>query len=277
MPRRQRISGIEGAIKAFSVLPWWFSLVLAVLTWVLCHRLAQLDPVPAKDIGQLGVSVKVTMLKTAGMILQYVAPLVLVLAALCSMLAMRRRSKLLVEAEARTGSAPLRNMTWREFEQLVGAYFERLGYSVSFTADGADGGVDVVARMGSETFLIQCKQWRATQVGVGVVRELYGLMAARGATGGYVVSIGPFTSDAEDFADGRNINLVDANSLLSTLNTRSPASTRPAPPRLTTTIPTCPKCGTTMIRRIAKQGANRGRAFYGCTNYPQCRATLPAH
>ncbi len=62
----------------------------------------------------------------------------------------------------------------------MGAHFERLGYGVTFTPDGADGGVDVIARKSSETFLIQCKQWRATQIGVSVARELFGVMAARG-------------------------------------------------------------------------------------------------
>ena len=39
---------------------------------------------------------------------------------------------------------------------------------------GADGGIDLVLRKGSERFLVQCKQWRAYKVGVNVVRELYG-------------------------------------------------------------------------------------------------------
>jgi hypothetical protein len=35
--------------------------------------------------------------------------------------------------------------------------------------------------------------------------------------------------------------------------------------------PLCPKCGAVMIRRIARRGEQRGKAFYGCSNYPQCR------
>ncbi|WP_366523635.1 topoisomerase DNA-binding C4 zinc finger domain-containing protein [Nevskia ramosa] len=40
--------------------------------------------------------------------------------------------------------------------------------------------------------------------------------------------------------------------------------------------PTCPKCGSQMIRRFAKQGANAGQALYGCSTYPKCRAVFPA-
>ena len=136
----------------------------------------------------------------------------------------------------------------------------------------------MIARKGAETFLIQCKQWRATQVGVSVVRELVGVMAARGATGAYVVSIGPFTADARAFAEGRNITLLDANRLLR--STGRPASatppTAPVSQARMQAAPSCPKCGSTMVRRVAKQGANQGRAFFGCSTYPKCSGTRPA-
>lgn len=42
-----------------------------------------------------------------------------------------------------------------------------------------------------------------------------------------------------------------------------------------TTIPICPKCGQVMILRTAKKGANAGNQFWGCSNYPACRAIVP--
>ncbi len=35
--------------------------------------------------------------------------------------------------------------------------------------------------------------------------------------------------------------------------------------------PKCPKCGSPMIRRIAGRGSHKGKAFYGCSNYPRCK------
>ena len=58
---------------------------------------------------------------------------------------------------------------------------------------------------GSEKFLVQCKQWKAFKVSVTVARELYGVMAAKEAAGGFVVRSGRFTEDATEFAAGRNI------------------------------------------------------------------------
>ncbi len=33
----------------------------------------------------------------------------------------------------------------------------------------------------------------------------------------------------------------------------------------------CPKCGSPLVLRKAKKGANAGNQFYGCSNFPHCR------
>lgn len=38
-----------------------------------------------------------------------------------------------------------------------------------------------------------------------------------------------------------------------------------------TQTPNCPLCGSPMIIRIAKTGANKGGQFYGCSTYPKCK------
>lgn len=38
--------------------------------------------------------------------------------------------------------------------------------------------------------------------------------------------------------------------------------------------PLCPQCGAKMIQRTAKSGTNRGKVFWGCTNYPRCRGIV---
>lgn len=37
----------------------------------------------------------------------------------------------------------------------------------------------------------------------------------------------------------------------------------------------CPKCGSLMVLRTAKRGPNAGGKFYGCSRYPNCKATVP--
>ncbi len=35
----------------------------------------------------------------------------------------------------------------------------------------------------------------------------------------------------------------------------------------------CPRCGGKLVLRLAKSGANAGKYFFGCSNYPKCRYT----
>ena len=37
--------------------------------------------------------------------------------------------------------------------------------------------------------------------------------------------------------------------------------------------PGCPKCGSAMVKRKARQGASAGQQFWGCSQYPACRGT----
>lgn len=37
----------------------------------------------------------------------------------------------------------------------------------------------------------------------------------------------------------------------------------------------CPLCGSRMTRRTARWGRYKGRDFWGCTRFPQCRGTRP--
>ena len=60
---------------------------------------------------------------------------------------------------------------------------------------------------------------------------------------------------------------------------KSVASTAPTSPPVPVSqavkSPRCPKCGSKMTLRIAKNGANAGSKFWGCSTYPICRGMLP--
>jgi len=167
---------------------------------------------------------------------------------------------------------------------VVGEAFRLQRFSVTKTGGGGrDGGVDLVLSKGSEKFLVQCKQWKAYTVGVAVVRELYGVMTARNATGGVVVTSGSFSDDAKAFVEGRNVRLVDGDSLVGMirqaqhlLSSRSGLVERPRhvvpamlPDVEVGSLP-CPACGSKMMKRTAKKGANASGKFWGCSRYPSC-------
>lgn len=136
----------------------------------------------------------------------------------------------------------LDGMGWRGFEMLVGEGFRLQGYQVAETGGGgADGGVDRVltrpGRNGAEKFLVQCKQWRALKVGVDVVREPYGLMAARGAPS----SRSPRCGGAERQLPCHGGNLPDSRGRGTTRRSEcGGSSTRPPPERRTSLAEVAP-------------------------------------
>ena len=289
MARRRRTSAIEDLIDLASMLPWWIALALAVLSYVLLHPFAE-SPIPqATGPRDFAGPLTAQLIRTGAMIGQYLLPVVFVLGAGGSALKAYRNKKLLAEAKMTPGSADLMDFSWKDFEHLVGEAFRERGFSVSETTPGPDGGVDLELRKGGELHLVQCKRWRARKVGVEIVRELYGVMSARGAVGGYIVSSGTFSQEARNFAKGRNIELWGGTKLKAVIlqapmppRSRLPSTAKSVPkaPNLgpndtVAELTSCPQCGANMVLRTAKRGANAGQKFWGCSTFPRCRGTKP--
>lgn len=285
MARRRKTSGAEDFVELVALMPWWVGIVLAVVSYLLLRHLAQPAPLVPLAPGDMG-SVVVRSIGTAlAGIGQYLVPFFCAVGAAMSAWRRRQRTQLIQGVAQAKGADALDGMAWREFEQLVGEAFRLQGFRVQETGGGgADGGVDLVLMRGGEKFLVQCKQWRAFKVGVEVVRELYGVMAARGATGGFVVTSGRFSADATAFAQGRNIRLVDGDQLSGLIRQarasldlrREPtvaaeAASTGSTPGARLADPACPKCGAGMVKRTARKGSQAGRSFWGCTTYPACR------
>lgn len=286
MPRRNK-SSVEDLIELVALLPWWAGVALAVVSYLLLHQIAA-QPLTVVQSGQVSSTVTHGLSRGLASVGQYIVPGICLAAAGVSAWRRRVRQGLVHDLLQSQVSNAFDSMNWREFELLVGEGFRLQGYQVAETGGGGtDGGVDLVltrpSESGSETFLVQCKQWRALRVGVGVVRELYGVMAARGAAGGFVVTSGRFTDDAVSFASGRNVTLLDGPKLVALIRqakvgngqhavrTDAAKATRPTADAGQKTV--CPLCAKPMVRRTAKRGANTGAEFWGCTGYPKCRGT----
>lgn len=281
MARRSKSGLAQDLFRLTAVLPWWASVALAVVAYAVLHHYAVAEVASSAtpgQMGQMGQMVVGQLIKALATFGQYLVPLLLLAGAAASAIGRRRRQSLVAEVASSADGSALRSMNWRDFERLVGEAFRLRGYTVTETGGGgADGGIDLQLTQGGETFLVQCKQWKAYKVPVNVVRELYGMMAAQGAAGGFVVTSGVFTAEARSFTQGRNIELIDGPALKSMIDTvqlstaRSGAASKPVTLMATATEPVCPRCGGAMVKRVAKQGTNAGNAFWGCNAYPQCR------
>lgn len=289
MTRKKKSSPAEDLIAIAALLPWWLSVALALILYVVLHNYAQ-TPVDIKSVSgpqNLGRLVTGQMVRIFSTIGQYLIPFLLLVGTAVSVIGRRRRVALLNDVSKADNAGALRAlhaMSWQQFELAVGQWFRTQGYTVlEQGGGGADGGIDLCLTKDNEQFIVQCKQWRATKVGVTTIRELYGAMAAQGATGGFVITAGTFTRDATAFASGRNLTLIDGAQLAHVIR----ASTGSKPTLASTATQSqqrpsasgglrCPLCGMAMVRRTATRGANAGRSFWGCGTYPSCRGTLTA-
>lgn len=227
---------------------------------------------------------------------QYVLPFAFGLGALVSAFNSAKQKKLYNNVAKRSGVASMNEMSWGDFERLVSEYYRRKGFQVTREGgSGSDGGIDLVLRQKGETYLVQCKQWKAYKVGVQPVREFYGVMASRAVAGGFFVTSGEYTDAAKTFAQGLNLELVDGRKLKGMIDiAQQPVMKRvmagpndhclkTAPTSVDSTLlpdasvvpmsPTCPQCDATMLRREARHGSNAGKEFWGCIRYPNCKGT----
>ncbi len=259
-------------ILVASKLPWWANLVLALLSYLVLHGIASRPLAPvATSPGQMGDVVVKGFITTAAFFGQLVLPFAFIFGAVLSFISARRQKKLYDKVAAQP--AAIHDLVWQDFERLLSEHFRRQGFLVTREGgNGPDGGIDLVLRLGQEVHLVQCKHWKAYKVGVQLVRELYGVMAAKGAAGGYFVTSGEYTDDAKSFAKGLNLTLIDGRKLHEIIGNVRDAVGGGGTPRVGGT-PTCPKCGSEMKKRVARSGTNAGNEFWGCVKYPKCNGT----
>lgn len=270
---RRNASIFDAMLDVASLLPWQAGLIIAVAAYFGFHHMALTPPqaLAANGPQDLANNVGKQLLMGLSTILQFVVPFIFALGAGISFFRRRRQRALHSQVANHPSQTALGGISWQDFEVLTAEVFRRKGYRVvQRGGNGPDGGVDLELWSGRDKYLVQCKQWKVTRVGVATVRELYGVMAAEGAVGGFVVTAGEFTADAKKFAEGQSIELVSANLML-----RLIAQTNADSASYSDEVPNCPRCGSEMVKRSATRGSMAGSIFWGCPRYPACTGTRP--
>ncbi|WP_334048032.1 DUF2034 domain-containing protein [Alteromonas gracilis] len=237
-------------------LPWWVSVLVSATAYVMM----------AHVLPSLQTENQITAMVFRAFVIPapYIAGMIL-LAAPFAFLNTRRKA---IQLDTQRSIQTMRDLHWRNFEELVAEAYRRQGYRVTEGGYGADGGIDLELRKDGQLTLVQCKQWKTQKVGVNVVREMFGVLTAHKANHFIIISSGTFTQQAIDFAAGKSIELIDGPKLLALVNDVQVS------PQVTiekTTV--CPKCSGELVERTAKRGPNAGNTFLGCSSFPKCRYT----
>lgn len=174
----------------------------------------------------------------------------------------------------------LRKLNWGLFETLVESAFSRDGFQVLPAPERVSGQADMLLERQGEQYLVQCKHWKAWQVGTPAVAELRALVDEHGFGNGLLITAGKFSPEATELAQESGLLLLDGNDVLRM------ASGSPVLPLADETIsqwalpkgwtaygaPTCPLCESPMLYKRVRGGEHAGMRFWGCRHYPACRA-----
>ena len=151
----------EDLIEIASRLPWWLSLALALVSYFGLHYFAMMEVAAPKAMQDMGKMMTGQMIKTFAIFGQYILPAAFSFGAVISVIGQRKRANIYQSVAGQSGKGALNGISWREFEMLVGQWFRHQGYVVTETGGVADGGIDLVLNRDGETYLVQCKQWKA--------------------------------------------------------------------------------------------------------------------
>ena len=248
-------------------LPWWVSVCVATALFLLLMFV-----VPAIHWGDMFMKAIAPIAPSYA----WFAWLLLIPGAFSAYASFRKRRQF----DAQTSLESIRELPWWRFEELVAEGYRRQGYFVEENPGrGADGGTDVHITRGGRHYLVQCKNWKAKKVGVKVVREMLGLVTAHRAAGAVIMTTGSFTQEAEAFARNQPVELMDGSQVLKfVLAARGPSPKRARVVAASTSAlaaepsaPVCPRCGSPLKIRRARNGSHAGQEFWGCTAYPRCK------
>ena len=111
----------------------------------------------------------------------------------------------------------LDNQDPKQFENLVAKIYEKDGYKVQVTGGSHDGGIDIVAERvsagGKDRIVVQCKHQKQN-VGRPDLQKLWGVVHSDPSVTrcDFVTSAG-FTAEAQEFARGKRLTLIDRGKL----------------------------------------------------------------
>lgn len=171
----------------------------------------------------------------------------------------------------------LRSMDWFQFEKVVGHIYQKLGYAVT-RRGGAnpDGGIDLIVEKDGQKAAVQCKQWKAWNVGVKTIREFLGALTDASIQKGIFITVRGYTGEAKQLAEKHGIVILNETELCRMLEATDAKNDPKVLELLHDTRKFCPKCERELVIRVSGKASNRGNKFWGCSGFPQgCRFTMP--
>ncbi len=159
----------------------------------------------------------------------------------------------------------------KRFEFLAAAYFQTLSFRAELTQKGPEGFVDIRLHADNELrpgIIAHCRAWSTLPVGLKEVRELHAVMTFERVQEGALVAAGTFASQARDFAQGRNMLLIDGADLVGKLKALSAAKQHELLQYAGDSNLATPACGTCGMKMVRMQRKSDDQPYWDCVRHP---------
>ncbi|MCD7723714.1 MAG: restriction endonuclease [Clostridiales bacterium] len=103
-------------------------------------------------------------------------------------------------------------MTGIEFEKLLKAYYQQLGYKVQLTKTTGDYGADLILLKNGRKYIVQAKRYKS-KVGIQAVQQIVAAKAVYNAQSAIVVTNNYYTAPAWQLANANHVYLIDRDGL----------------------------------------------------------------
>ena len=252
--RSGRDRHLHGVVRLLDTLPWWALVVIAILTFVILHKLAGVDVEPAAHAGAMDAAASRVIIKILAGAGQYLFPVILLGEAAGALIASRRIgsrdtwkaesavrmgkgtvAKLMTTDELMTGLATLselkkerevcgvwstdllNSMESRRFAALVTLYYREKG--IRSAAMRLQGGGSTVLKLfqddsGKASVVVQFRARGAPWVGPRQIETLREVMVSERVAKGLFITPGAFSKDAKECARLNGVTLVDGGLFL---------------------------------------------------------------
>jgi restriction system protein len=165
--------------------PWWISFALALAVAALAQVLL---PVSYRLLGALGG-----------------IPFVVI-----GVIALTRQLRAPSAAQVQATAQALAAMAWPDFARALEQAYSRDGFAVERLREGA---ADLALQRGGQTTLVSARRWKAARQGEEGLQALHAAAQARDAGNCVFIALGDFSPNAQRFAQGHRIELLQQEAL----------------------------------------------------------------
>lgn len=130
MARKRKQGTFEDLVDITAMFPWWVGALLSIIAYFVLHHYATAEIASVGTVAKLGNNVVSQIGKTLAMFGQYILPVAFIIGAGLSAYRRHTRAVLFTDVQVSSSTSALNDMSWQEFEILVGEAYRRKGYKL---------------------------------------------------------------------------------------------------------------------------------------------------